>query len=156
ETLKNYAWDDSVKSLVAFPDVLNLMDGKLDWTQKLGDAFLAQEKGVMDAIQRLRARAQAAGNLKSTSEQNVIVEPVALETPGGPATAPPAPGRPPQPGQPPQIQQLPAPGQPPQVQPLPAPPSQTTVVVEQPTTVIKIEPTNPQVVYVPSYNPTVV
>mgnify|MGYP003345116022 CR=1 FL=1 len=60
EALKEQTWDDSVKSLVAFPEVLSLMDGKLDWTQKLGDAFLAQEKGVLDAVQRLRARAQRA------------------------------------------------------------------------------------------------
>ena len=148
EALKDQTWDDSVKSLTAFPDVLTLMDGKLDWTQKLGDAFLAQEKGVMDAIQRLRARAQAQGNLKSTPEQNVIVEPVAVAAPGAPVAVPPAAGQLPQPGQPPR------PEQPPQVQQLPAPPP-TTVEVQQPTTVIKIEPTNPQVVYVPSYNPTV-
>ena len=74
EALKDQTWDDSVKSLVSFPEVLSLMDGKLDWTQKLGDAFLASEKGVLDAVQRLRARAQAQGNLKSTPEQTVTVE----------------------------------------------------------------------------------
>jgi len=53
------AWDDSVKSLVATPSVLQMMNTKLDWTQKLGDAVLAQQPDVMDAIQRLRAKAQA-------------------------------------------------------------------------------------------------
>src|SRR5580765_1086910 len=51
----------------------NLMDQKLEWTQKLGDAFLAQQKELLDAIQRLRARAQAEGNLKTTQEQVVKV-----------------------------------------------------------------------------------
>ena len=49
-------WDVSVKSLVAFPQVLEPMNDKLDWTQRLGDAFLAQQKDVLDAVQRLRAR----------------------------------------------------------------------------------------------------
>jgi Protein of unknown function (DUF3300) len=51
-----------VKSPVEFPDVLTLMDQKLDWIQKLGDAFLGQQKELLDAVQRLRARAQAQGN----------------------------------------------------------------------------------------------
>src|SRR5215468_225046 len=80
------------------------MNEKLDWTQKLGDAFLADQKAVLDAVQRLRTRADKSGNLKSTEQQKVIVE------------------------QEPQTQQ----------------------------TVIKIEPANPQTVYVPAYNPTVV
>jgi hypothetical protein len=120
EELKKYDWDDSVKSLVSFPQILALMDEKLDWMQKLGDAFLDQKKETMDAIQRLRARAQAEGNLTTNEQQKVIVEPVEIP-PGQPA---------------PQV----PPGQ-------PAPQQQT---------VIKIEPANPQVVYVPSYNPTVV
>src|SRR5215471_810475 len=99
EELKKYTWDDSVKSLVSFPQVLTMMNEKLDWTQNLGDAFLGSQKDVMDAIQRLRAKAQAEGNLKSTAEQTV-------------ATAP--------------------------------------------AQIITIQPTNPQVVYVPTYNPTVV
>ena len=84
--LKDQDWDDSVKSLVSFPQVLSLMDQKLDWTQKLGDAFLDQQKELLDAVQRLRARAQAQGNLKSTPEQTVSVEPA-------PAAAPAAPGQ---------------------------------------------------------------
>ena len=96
--LEKLDWDPSVKSLVAFPQVLTMMSEKLDWTQKLGDAFLADQKKVLDTIQGLRAKAQASGNLKTTKEQTVIVE----------------------------------------------------------EKIIKIEPANPQVIYVPTYNPTVV
>ncbi len=67
-------WDPSVKSLIAFPQVLTMLDEHLDWTQKLGDAFLAQRDEVMDTVQNLRARAQAQGTLQSTNEQRVIVE----------------------------------------------------------------------------------
>ena len=75
EALKKEPWDDSVKSLVSFPQVLTMMNEKLDWTQNLGDAFLGQQKELMDSIQRLRAKAEAAGNLKSNAEQTVKVEP---------------------------------------------------------------------------------
>src|SRR5262245_1627640 len=98
QALEKQDWDPSVKSLVNFPEVLSKMSDKLDWTQKLGDAFLEQQKDVMDAVQRLRAKAQAAGNLQTTEQQKVIVE----------------------------------------------------------EKVIKIESPSPQVVYVPTYNPTVV
>jgi hypothetical protein len=67
-------WDPSIKSLVPFPEILQMMDRHLDWTQALGDAFLAQEAAVMDAVQRLRQRAQAAGALASTPEQMVVVQ----------------------------------------------------------------------------------
>jgi len=116
QALTKQSWDDSVKSLVSFPQILAMMNDKLDWLQKLGDAFLSQQKDTMDAIQRLRAKAQASGNLKSNEQQKVIVEPAAAA--------------------------LPPPGQP------PPPPQQQTVIV--------IEPANPQVIYVPTYNPTVV
>src|SRR5215831_11383711 len=78
--LEKQTWDPSVKSLVNFPQVLDMMDQKLDLTQRLGDAFLAQQKDVLDAIQRLRAKAQAQGNLKTTKEQRVIVEQPAAQT----------------------------------------------------------------------------
>jgi hypothetical protein len=97
-------WDNSVKSLVAFPQALATMAEKPEWVQRVGDAFLAQPNEVMDSVQRLRAAAQKSGNLQSNEQQKVIVE------------------------QAPQTQQ----------------------------TIIKIEPANPQVVYVPAYNPTVV
>lgn len=72
--LEKQEWDPSVKSLVNFPKVLAMMNDQIDWTQKLGDAFLAQQKDVMDTVQHLRAKAQAQGNLKTTKEQKVIVE----------------------------------------------------------------------------------
>jgi hypothetical protein len=72
--LEKENWDASVKSLVNFPQVLDLMNEKLDWTQKLGDAFLAQQKDVMDTVQKLREKAEAQGNLKSSEQQKVIVE----------------------------------------------------------------------------------
>ncbi|MBO9514937.1 MAG: DUF3300 domain-containing protein, partial [Variovorax sp.] len=97
-------WDPSVQSLVAFPQVIQMMGEQPDWVQNLGDAFLASSRDVLDSAQRLRAKAQQQGQLKTTEQQKVIVE------------------------QEPQTQQ----------------------------TVIKIEPANPEVVYVPSYNPAVV
>jgi hypothetical protein len=66
-------WDPSVKSLVAFPQILAMLDEKLDWTQRLGDAFLSQQQQVMDTVQDLRHKALAAGNLRSN--ENVRVEP---------------------------------------------------------------------------------
>jgi uncharacterized membrane protein YgcG len=72
--LETQPWDPSVKSLVNFPGVLAMMSEKLDWTQTLGDAFLEQQKDVMDTVQTLRQKAMEAGNLKSTKEQKVIVE----------------------------------------------------------------------------------
>lgn len=72
--LEQKNWDPSVKSLVNFPQVLAMMSEKLEWTQKLGDAFISQQKDVMNAVQRLRAKAQASGNLKTTKEQVVKVE----------------------------------------------------------------------------------
>jgi len=74
EALEKEEWDPSVKSLVQFPDVLDMMGEKLDWTQKLGDAFLSQQEQVMGTVQNLRKKAEDAGNLKSTPEQIVKVE----------------------------------------------------------------------------------
>jgi hypothetical protein len=98
KALEAQPWDPSVKSLVNFPQVLSMMSEKLEWTQKVGDAFLAQQKDVMGTIQKLRHKAQESGNLKTTKEQVVKVD----------------------------------------------------------KEVIIIESASPQVVYVPSYNPTVV
>lgn len=64
-------WDASVKSLVAFPQILHRMDEQLDWTERLGEAFVAQEKLVMDSIQGLRQRAEQAGNLRSNEQVRV-------------------------------------------------------------------------------------
>src|SRR5271169_2719850 len=66
-------WDDSVKSLIATPSVVEMMNDKLDWTQNLGNAVVNQQTDVMDAIQRLRAKAQANDKLKSTNQQTVTV-----------------------------------------------------------------------------------
>ncbi|AGW95435.1 MULTISPECIES: DUF3300 domain-containing protein [Cupriavidus] len=107
KAVQNESWDVSVKSLVAFPQILGPMGDKLDWTQKLGDAFLAQQKDVLAAVQRLRVRAQQAGHLKSGAQQTVIVEP---------ATA--------------------------------------TEATQQ--TIVRIEPANPEVIYVPVYDPAIV
>ncbi len=101
DAMQQQPWDASVKSLTAFPQVLAMMSEKLELTQSLGDAFLAQQKDVLAAIQRLRGKAEQAGNLKSGKEQNV------------------------------------------------------TTVNENNQTIIKIEPTNPEVVYVPTYQPAV-
>ncbi|HSQ08841.1 MAG TPA: DUF3300 domain-containing protein, partial [Chromatiaceae bacterium] len=64
-------WDPSVQALVFFPSVLGYMSDNLNWTQDLGDAVLAQQKEVMDAVQRLRKEAQAAGTLTSSAQQKV-------------------------------------------------------------------------------------
>lgn len=100
--LQGQKWDESVKSLTAFPEVLDRMNKDLAWTQKLGDAFLGQQKEVMDTIQSLRQRAQTAGNLKSNEYQNVETQ------------------------------------------------------TQEGKQVIVIQPSNPEVVYVPTYQPTVV
>lgn len=71
--LEAQTWDPSVKSLVNFPDVLAMLSDKLSWTQQLGDAFISQQKQVMDTVQTLRSKANETGNLKSTAEQNVTV-----------------------------------------------------------------------------------
>ena len=74
-------WEPSVKSLVAFPQILTMMDENLNWMERLGDAFLAQEAQVMDTVQHLRQKAYEAGNLKSSNEvrveqqgQTIVVE----------------------------------------------------------------------------------
>ena len=102
KAVEGEAWDPSVKSLVAFPSVMDMMGRQPEWVKSVGDAFLAQPDAVMDSVQRLRVQAQKAGNLKSTPQQKVT--------------------------------------------------SSTT----NDKTVVVIEPADPQVVYVPSYNPSVV
>jgi Protein of unknown function (DUF3300) len=112
--VENEPWDPSVQSLVAFPQVIIMMGEKPEWVRDLGDAFLAQPEDVMDSVQRLRAQAQKAGNLKSNDQMKVSVE-------------------------------------------TPPPPESTTVVSQAaPQQVIVIQPAQPEVVYVPQYNPAVV
>ena len=69
--LEQQSWDPSVKSLVPFPEVLHMMDGQLDWTESVGEAFIANSGAVMDSIQRLRRQAWAAGKLRSNAEETV-------------------------------------------------------------------------------------
>ena len=104
QAVKSKDWDVSVKSLVAFPQTLAMMNNNLDWTQKIGDAMIGQQKDVADSIQRLRAKAAAAGNLKTTPQQKVTTQTTGQS--GGSASA------------------------------------------------IVIEPANPELIYVPYYNPT--
>jgi len=91
EAMKDQTWDPAVKSLVAIPQVLTMMNEKLDWTQKLGDAVLAQQADVMTTAQNLRKKSKEAGNLKSSPEvivkeekQNektvIVIEPAKPET----------------------------------------------------------------------------
>src|SRR5450631_1226600 len=74
DAMRDKTWDASVLSLAAFPQVLDMMNDKLDWTQRLGDAFLGNEAAVMQTVQGLRFRAQQAGNLQSTEQQRVVVQ----------------------------------------------------------------------------------
>jgi hypothetical protein len=74
DALDRQNWDASVKALVPFPDVLSMMSQRLEWTQSVGDAFLAQEADVMATVQELRAKAYAAGNLRSSQQQTVSRE----------------------------------------------------------------------------------
>jgi Protein of unknown function (DUF3300) len=109
DAMQTQSWDPSVKALTAVPQTLQMMSDKLDWTQQLGDAFLAQQQQVLAAVQKLRAEAQAAGNLQSTPQQTVALAP--------------------------------------------APADVATSGIGQ---AIVIEPVNPDLYYVPVYNPAVV
>ncbi len=71
DALQKYSWHASMKSPTALPDVLSRMNGGLASTQKLGDAFLGQQKELFDAVQALRHKAQAAGHLKRNERQTV-------------------------------------------------------------------------------------
>jgi hypothetical protein len=68
------SWDPSVKALAQFPSVLANMDKNLSWTSSLGDAYVNQQKDVMDAVQVMRGRAQSSGNLKSTPQEKVTTQ----------------------------------------------------------------------------------
>ena len=95
-------WDPSIQSMAAVPEAVDRLAKDIQWTTELGDAFLAQQNDVMEAVQRMRKGAQGKGALESNAQQTV----------------------------------------------------ETKVIEEK--TVIVVQPTNPEVVYVPSYNPTVV
>jgi hypothetical protein len=102
DALKKEDWDPSVQAMAPLPDVVKQLAENVKWTTDLGNAFLAQQSDVMDAVQRMRTKAKNAGNLKSTEQQKVETKTIE---------------------------------------------NKTVVVIEQ---------AQPQVIYVPSYNPTVV
>ena len=102
EAVKKQPWDPSIQAMAALPDLVKRLSDDIQWTTDLGNAFLAQQSDVMDAIQRMRSKAQGTGALASNQQQKVETQ---------------------------------------------------TVESKQ---VIVIEQSNPEVVYVPSYNPTVV
>ena len=83
QALADKNWDPSVQSLAAYPQVLAMMNDKLEWTQRLGDAFLADQARVMDTVQSLRQKAQAAGNLQSTPQLSVTTQDddIVIDTP---------------------------------------------------------------------------
>ncbi|SPE35659.1 conserved exported hypothetical protein [Candidatus Sulfopaludibacter sp. SbA6] len=74
EAARQQNWDASVQAMVAFPDVLTMLNQDVQWTTALGNAFLAQQSDVMAAVQRMRARAQANGRLSTTPQQTVTTE----------------------------------------------------------------------------------
>src|SRR6266850_7829499 len=96
-------WDPSIQALAAAPEVVQRLEGNIQWTTDLGNAFLAQPSDVMDAVQRMRGKAEGKGTLKTSAQQTV-----------------------------------------------------QTKTVEGGKQVIVVEPANPEVVYVPSYDPVVV
>src|ERR1041384_5552750 len=64
-------WDPSIQSMALLPDVVTRLAGNIQWTTDLGNAFLAQQQDVMDAVQRMRNKAQTKGTLKTSKEQVV-------------------------------------------------------------------------------------
>lgn len=74
QAVDQQSWDPSVKALAAFPSVLGNMDKNLSWTSSLGDAYYNQPQDVMDAVQEMRRRAQAAGHLKTSPQQTVALQ----------------------------------------------------------------------------------
>jgi hypothetical protein len=102
DAVEKQAWDASIQALAPLPDVVKRLSDDIQWTTDLGNAFLAQQSDVMDAVQRMRMKAKDTGNLKSSEQQTV-----------------------------------------------------ETKVIENKSVVV-IQPSSPEVIYVPSYNPTVV
>jgi uncharacterized protein DUF3300 len=71
DAMQQQTWDPSIKALAAVPQVLAMMNDKLDWTQALGDAYLSQPDDIAAAVQRLRLKADATGNLQGSTQQRV-------------------------------------------------------------------------------------
>ncbi|WP_158007396.1 DUF3300 domain-containing protein [Methyloceanibacter stevinii] len=113
-------WDDSIKDLVSVPDALEMLNKDLDWTQKLGDAVLAQQSDVMNAVQALRARAKENGTLESNPQQTVTVTQTVVQNNTGSSSG-----------------------------------GGTSTQAAPPQEVIAIQPTNPEKIYVPYYEPSV-
>lgn len=88
QAVSSQPWDPSVKSLVAFPQLMALMGENPPWVENLGDAFLAQPQDVMDSVQKLRRLAQETGSLKSTPQQTVSTAPVVVNQTNTVAAAP--------------------------------------------------------------------
>ena len=80
DAVQKEAWDPSVQGLAALPDAVKQLAENIKWTTDLGNAFLAQQSEVMDAIQRMRMKAQSAGNLKSSEQQKVETKVVENKT----------------------------------------------------------------------------
>lgn len=76
--VEHRGWDESVKSLTSYPEVLQWLDDNLAWTKQVGEAFIEQPAEVMQAVQRLRAKARAAGTLVDTPQQQVIADSTAI------------------------------------------------------------------------------
>jgi hypothetical protein len=112
--LDEQPWDDNVKALARVPEAIKKLNDELPWTIQLGEAFLAQDKDVMDTIQALRLKAEKAGMLRTTEQQIVVVTNTVVET---------------------VVQQ-------------------EAVMVTN--TIVQIVPSNPEIVYVPQYNPVYV
>jgi hypothetical protein len=74
QAVQQQNWDPSIQALVVFPDVIKRLNDDVTWTTNLGNAFLAQQQDVMSAVQRMRQRAQQAGKLASSPQENVVTE----------------------------------------------------------------------------------
>lgn len=74
EAVEAQPWEDAAKALARYPEVVHWLDANLEWTRRVGEAFLAQPEDVMAALQRLREQARTSGALTSTPEQEVVVE----------------------------------------------------------------------------------
>ncbi|NOT12552.1 MAG: DUF3300 domain-containing protein [Methylococcaceae bacterium] len=120
-------WAPSIVVLLQFPQVITMMNDRLDWTTQLGDRFLAEPESVLGAIQTMRTRAMTAGLLKNTPEQKVTKAAVTKVSTTGQAD---------------------------QGAWIQAPAAQSSGQTKK-AEVIRIEPANPQVIYVPQYNPQV-
>src|SRR5947207_867903 len=71
DAVAKQSWDPSIQAMAGLPDVVKRLADDIQWTTDLGNAFLAQQNDVMDAVQRMRKKAQDSGNLKSTEQQKV-------------------------------------------------------------------------------------